>query len=184
MIRVIDIIISFLGLIFLLPLISFISLICFIESGRAFFLQKRVGKNKNCFTLIKFPTMINEAPSLPTHLISPSLITKTGRILRQLKLDELPQLFNVLKGNMSIVGYRPCLPYQKELIEEREKREIFSALPGITGLAQVNNIDMSDPKKLAYYDEIMIKNFSVGSYFKYIVLTMLGKGFGDRITKL
>jgi len=170
-----------LALISLLPVISLIAIVCFIEVGSAFFFQKRVGKNKKNFTQIKFPTMKKEAPTMPTHLINANLITKSGKIMRRLKLDELPQFYNVLKGDMSIVGYRPCLPCQRELIEEREKRGVFNGLPGITGLAQVNNIDMSDPRQLARYDELMVKNLNVKSYFRFILMTIIGKGFGDRI---
>ncbi len=101
--------------------------------------------------------------------------------LRRTKLDELPQLWNVLKGEMSLVGPRPCLLNQHELIEERVKRGVFDVRPGITGLAQVNGIDMSTPKLLAETDARMLHANSIASYFRYIVLTVAGKGAGDRI---
>ena len=179
--RILDIIFSFFGLLFLLPLISLVSLICYFETGRAFYFQTRVGRNKKYFILIKFPTMKKEAPSMPSHLIDPVFVTKTGKLIRRIKLDELPQLFNVLKGEMSLVGPRPCLPIQEKLISEREKRGIYKYLPGITGIAQINNIDMSDPVHLAHYDEIMVNNLNIKNYFKCIILTILGKGTGDKV---
>ena len=99
--------------------------------------------------------------------------------LRRTKLDELPQLWNVLKGEMSFVGPRPCLFNQTELIAERRSRGVFEARPGITGLAQVSNIDMSTPKLLAEIDAHMLKELTMPAYFKYIFMTVGGKGSGD-----
>ncbi|MEH6562611.1 MAG: sugar transferase, partial [Marinobacter sp.] len=110
-----------------------------------------------------------------------SLVTPLGRFLRKTKLDELPQLWNVLKGEMSLVGPRPCLFNQEHLIAEREKRDVLKARPGITGLAQVNEIDMSTPALLAETDERMLKSLSVKNYFRYIFQTVSGKGAGDRV---
>ena len=107
-----------------------------------------------------------------------------GSILRKTKLDELPQLWNVLIGDMSIVGPRPCLYSQHELISEREKRGIYSYRPGITGLAQVSNIDMSTPRLLAAVDALMMRNLNARSYCVYILLTVIGRGFGDVIKKI
>jgi lipopolysaccharide/colanic/teichoic acid biosynthesis glycosyltransferase len=114
-------------------------------------------------------------------LVQVSAITKWGWFLRKSKLDELPQLFNVLKGDMSFVGPRPNLFNQLELIEERAKRGLYSVRPGITGLAQINKIDMSTPQLLAETDAKMIDHLNVWYYFKYIFLTVFGKGFGDRV---
>ena len=97
------------------------------------------------------------------------------------KLDELPQLWNVLVGDMSLVGPRPNLFNQAELIHERDKLSIYSVRPGITGLAQISNIDMSTPKSLAVTDAKMIRDMSVSSYFRYILMTVSGRGQGDRI---
>jgi lipopolysaccharide/colanic/teichoic acid biosynthesis glycosyltransferase len=119
--------------------------------------------------------------AVATHLVQVSAITKWGSFLRKSKLDELPQLFNVLKGDMSFVGPRPNLFNQLELIEEREKRGVYSICPGITGLAQINKIDMSTPQRLAETDAKMIDHLNVFYYFKYIFLTVFGKGFGDRV---
>lgn len=116
-----------------------------------------------------------------SHLASRESITPLGNFLRRSKLDELPQLWNVLKGEMSLVGPRPCLFSQTELIAEREKRGVFHVRPGITGLAQINDIDMSDPIKLAEMDAKMIQQWSVLDYFRLIFATVSGKGAGDRV---
>lgn len=121
--------------------------------------------------------------SVATHLVQSSSVTKWGSFLRRSKLDELPQLFNVLKGDMSFVGPRPNLFNQEELIQERDSRGLYSVRPGITGLAQIQKIDMSTPKLLAETDAQMICNWNTYNYFKYIFLTVFGKGFGDRIKK-
>ena len=122
-----------------------------------------------------------DTASVASHLASTSSITKLGGFLRKTKLDELPQLWNVLKGEMSLVGPRPGLFNQIELTAEREKLGVFSVQPGITGLAQVSEIDMSTPKLLAETDSEMIKSLNIKSYFTYIFMTVLGKGSGDRI---
>ena len=119
--------------------------------------------------------------SVATHLAKASSITKFGAFLRKSKIDELPQLFNVLFGNMSLVGPRPNLYNQKELLLEREKLGVYNVRPGITGLAQINKIDMSTPQLLAEIDAKMIQDFNTLDYFMYILLTVFGKGFGDRI---
>jgi lipopolysaccharide/colanic/teichoic acid biosynthesis glycosyltransferase len=146
-----------------------------------FFRQERVGVNQKPFNLLKFRTMHTNTESVATHLVKVSAITRWGWFLRKSKLDELPQLFNVLKGDMSFVGPRPNLFNQLELIEERAKRGAYSVRPGITGLAQINKIDMSTPQLLAETDAKMIDHLNVWYYFKYIFLTVFGKGFGDRV---
>ena len=151
------------------------------DTGSPIFRQQRVGRNKKPFILVKFRTMKKDTASVASHLASASAITPFGHFLRRTKLDELPQLWNVLKGEMSLVGPRPCLFNQEELIDERESRGVLSARPGITGLAQVNDIDMSTPRLLAETDQKMLKNLTVGAYFKYIFMTVAGKGAGDRV---
>jgi lipopolysaccharide/colanic/teichoic acid biosynthesis glycosyltransferase len=121
--------------------------------------------------------------SVASHLANRSSITKYGEFLRKTKLDELPQLWNVLKGEMSLVGPRPNLFNQTELIDERQSRGVYDVRPGITGLAQVNEIDMSTPELLAKTDAEMIRGLSFKKYFAYILLTIVGKGSGDRVTK-
>ena len=181
MIRVFDIILSFVGLVLLSPLLLILILAGFFDTGSPIFRQKRVGKYKNPFNLIKFRSMHVNAPSVATHLASASSITPFGSFLRKSKLDELPQLWNVLVGDMSLVGPRPNLFNQEELIVERYSRGVYSIRPGITGLAQINKIDMSTPKILAEADAKMIEELNSLVYFKYIFLTVFGKGFGDRI---
>lgn len=121
--------------------------------------------------------------SVASHLASASSVTKFGAFLRKSKLDELPQLVNVLIGDMSLVGARPNLFNQTELIEERDKRGVYRHMPGITGLAQINEVDMSTPQKLAEMDAEMLKSLTVSDYFRYIFATVGGKGQGDRVGK-
>ena len=181
LIRIIDFVAALFGLALLSPFIFLIAFILFFEFGKPFFVQTRVGKNQKPFRLVKFRSMSPKSANLPTHEISRDLITKTGKFIRATKLDELPQLWNVLKGEMSLVGPRPCLPIQEELIEEREQRNIFSLRPGITGPAQVQNIDMSTPKLLAETDQQMVGKLSFTSYIKYVLMTVTGSGQGDKV---
>ena len=181
LIRLIDILTSFVGLIILSPFILIIAIILFFEHGKPLFIQTRVGRNQAQFRLVKFRSMSPKAANLPTHEISADLITKTGKFIRATKLDELPQLWNVLKGEMSLVGPRPCLPTQEELINEREALGVFKLRPGITGPAQVKNIDMSTPNKLAQEDSQMVGNLTLASYFKYVLMTVTGSGQGDKV---
>ena len=181
MIRILDIILSLLGLVVSFPILMLLTLIGLFDTGSPIFSQIRVGQHQKPFTLIKFRTMKLNTASVATHLASSSSITRFGSFLRKTKLDELPQLWNVLKGDMSLVGPRPCLFNQEELIAERAARDIFSSRPGITGLAQITEIDMSTPLLLAETDARLITSMSLRSYFHYIFLTILGKGGGDRI---
>lgn len=181
MIRVFDFVFAFLGLLFGFPVLAALTVIGLFDTGSPIFRQVRVGRNQKPFTLVKFRTMKLDTASVATHLASSASITRFGHFLRKTKLDELPQLWNVLKGEMSLVGPRPGLFNQEELTEERAKRGIFEVRPGITGLAQVNEIDMSTPVLLAETDQRMIQSLTVGDYFKYILMTVTGKGAGDRI---
>ncbi|ASW76158.1 lipid carrier : UDP-N-acetylgalactosaminyltransferase [Chryseobacterium piperi] len=183
MIRVLDFTFSFLGILFLWPVGLILYIIGLFDTGSPIFVQERVGKNKKKFNLLKFRTMHVDTKSVATHLSSNSSVTKFGSFLRKSKLDELPQLINVLKGDMSLVGPRPNLFNQTELIEEREKRGVYKFIPGITGLAQINEIDMSTPVELAEKDAEMLKTLNVSNYIKYILATVGGKGQGDRIGK-
>lgn len=181
MIRLLDFIFSLLGLVFGFPVLLALYVIGLFDTGSPVFKQQRVGRAKKPFTLVKFRTMSVDTASVASHLASSSSITKFGHFLRKTKLDELPQLWNVLKGEMSLVGPRPCLFNQEELIAEREERGVLKARPGITGLAQVNDIDMSTPKLLAETDAKMLANLNLAAYFKYILMTVSGKGSGDRV---
>jgi O-antigen biosynthesis protein WbqP len=173
MIRLLDIVFSFLGLILFLPLFILIFFVRFLDKGFPLFIQKRVGLNLKNFTLIKFRTMKIGTLSVGTHLIKSSNISYFSHFLRKFKLDELPQLLNVLMGHMSLVGPRPCLPNQKRLIIERKKRGIYKVKPGITGLAQVSGINMSRPLLLAKTDLKMVKQMNLFYYFYYIFKTVL-----------
>jgi len=179
--RILDVLFSCLGLLFGCPVLLIIYILGLFDTGSPVFSQKRVGRNKKPFVLVKFRTMSLETASVASHLASSTSITKVGGFLRKTKLDELPQLWNVLKGDMSLVGPRPGLYNQEELTSERQKLEVYSVRPGITGLAQVNNIDMSTPKLLAKTDAEMIRRMSLAIYFKFIFQTITGKGVGDRI---
>jgi lipopolysaccharide/colanic/teichoic acid biosynthesis glycosyltransferase len=181
MIRALDILFSLLGMICGIPVFLAVIILSLLDHGSPFFKQIRIGKNQQPFTLVKFRTMAIGTQSVGTHLVDPSSITKLGRFLRKTKLDELPQLFNVLVGQMSLVGPRPCLPNQTELIAERSQRDVFEVRPGITGLAQINDVDMSTPRKLARYDQLMIKRLTLTLYGNLILSTVLGKGSGDRV---
>ncbi len=183
LIRFFDLFFAFCGLIVGFPLFFIVLVAGYFDTGSPVFLQKRVGRKGKGFTLIKFRTMAVNTVSVATHLASQSSVTPLGSFLRKFKIDELPQLINVLKGEMSFVGPRPCLFNQNELIEERKKRGVLDVLPGITGLAQVNKIDMSTPRLLAETDASMIEKISLKNYFYYIFMTVAGKGGGDRIKK-
>ncbi len=130
---------------------------------------------------MKFRSMNINSASVATHLSKASSITSFGSFLRKTKLDELSQLLNVLKGDMSFIGPSPNLFNQDELIAERLLSGVYTVRPGITGLAQIKNLDMSRPKLLAETDAKMIAEFNNFEYFKYILLTVLGRGYGDRI---
>ena len=181
MFRILDLLFSFLALLFSFPLLLLIYLAGFLDTGSPLFIQTRVGLNKSPFKLVKFRTMSKETASVASHLANTSSITTFGGFLRKTKLDELPQLWNVLKGEMSLVGPRPGLFNQEELTEARDRYGVFKVRPGITGLSQVNEIDMSTPELLAKSDAKMIAEMSVTNYFKYIFQTVAGKGSGDRV---
>ena len=183
MIRFFDFIFSFFGFLLLFPFFIIICIIGFFDTGSPIFAQERVGKNKKPFKLYKFRSMHINAKSVATHLANTSEITTFGSFLRKSKLDELPQLLNVIKGDMSLVGPRPNLFNQLELIKERDTLGVYNVRPGITGLAQIHKIDMSTPKLLAETDAQMTSVFSFFNYFKYIILTVFGKGSGDRVVK-
>ncbi|PKG93994.1 lipid carrier--UDP-N-acetylgalactosaminyltransferase [Pseudomonas sp. Choline-3u-10] len=181
MIRALDVVFSLLGLMLGFPVLLLLTIIGLFDTGSPIFRQVRVGRDQKPFTLVKFRTMKMDTASVATHLASSASITPFGRFLRKTKLDELPQLWNVMKGEMSLVGPRPGLFNQLELTEERAKRGVFVVRPGITGLAQVSDIDMSTPALLAETDQRMIQTLSLASYFKYIFMTVAGKGAGDRV---
>ena len=181
LIRTLDFCAAFLGLLLLWPILLAVTLIGLFDTGSPIFVQERVGRYKKPFKLIKFRTMSVDTQSVASHLASTSSITKLGGFLRKTKIDELPQLINVIKGEMSLVGPRPNLFNQEELIKERDALGVYEVLPGITGLAQVQNIDMSTPALLAQTDRQMIDTLTLTSYFRYIIMTATGSGSGDAV---
>lgn len=181
MLRLFDIFFSFIGLLVAIPVMVLLWAIGFLDTGSPVFKQTRVGRFQEPFQLIKFRTMKIGVPNVASHLSDVSAITSLGSFLRRTKLDELPQLWNVLRGDMSLVGPRPCLLNQTELIKERAKRGVFDVRPGITGLAQINGIDMSTPLQLAETDKRMLEDLNVLMYFRYIFQTLVGKGAGDSV---
>ncbi|USD60237.1 sugar transferase [Vibrio sp. SCSIO 43140] len=183
MLRVLDFLLAAIGLIVTFPILLIVTIVGYFDTGSPIFIQERVGKNKKPFKLVKFRTMSKDTAHVASHLASRASITKMGTFLRKTKIDELPQLINVVKGEMSIVGPRPNLFNQTELIAERDKLGVYDVLPGITGLAQVSNIDMSTPELLAKTDKKMLDTLNLTLYFRYIIATATGKGAGDRVSK-
>ncbi len=177
--RSFDLVASAVGLAVLWPFIA-VAMIAVRRSspGPAIFAHTRVGRDGAPFTLYKLRTMHSGTRQVPTHVVGANAMTPVGRFLRRSKLDELPQLVNVLKGEMSLVGPRPCLPTQSELIEARRREGALRVRPGITGLAQVQGIDMSDPEKLAAVDGLYARNCSFVDDVWLIVQTVSGRGIG------
>ena len=171
------------GLGFAAPLMLILIPVIRLNSrGPAVFRQTRVGKGGEEFTCLKLRTMKQNTRQAGTHEISEASVTGIGKFLRKTKLDELPQLLNVLRGEMSLVGPRPCLPVQDELVKERKARRVLNILPGITGLAQVKGIDMSDPVRLAECDELYLSRMSFLYDLSLIWYTLLGAGREDRVS--
>ncbi|MFD0673663.1 sugar transferase [Cohnella sp. GCM10027633] len=173
--RLFDVIISFIALIAFSPLFIVIGLMIKLDSkGPVFFRQQRSGKGNMLFTIYKFRTMRIDSPNLPTHLLaSPeAYITRVGRILRKTSLDELPQLLNIINGDMSIVGPRPALYNQVELIHMRNEMNIQQLRPGLTGWAQVNGRDEITDEQKAQYDLYYLQNQGLFMDIKIIVRTV------------
>ncbi len=164
-----------------MPLLALLLVIGYLDTGSPILRQVRIGRHQRPFVLVKFRTMRPGTAEVATHLADAAAITPWGRFLRRTKLDELPQLWNVLKGEMSLVGPRPCLPSQTELIRARERLGVFAVRPGITGLAQVLGVDMSEPERLAQLDARLAGELDVRSYLRYLLLTLSGSGQGDPI---
>ena len=168
------------GLIATAPFIAVAWILVRRESpGPALFAQARVGRDRQVVTCYKLRTMYVGTANRPTHQTGPSAVTPLGAKLRRLKIDELPQLYNVLKGDMSLVGPRPCLPSQSELIEARDA---CGVLPGITGLAQAQGIDMSNPERLAEVDAAYVASRSFNGDIRLLIATVRGGGMNvDRV---
>ncbi|MXP10922.1 sugar transferase [Pseudoblastomonas halimionae] len=167
-----------------LPLCLILLVAIRLESpGAPLFVQQRVGRDRKPFRMLKLRTMRSDTEHAASHLVGAAQITRLGAVLRKLKLDELPQLANILSGSMALVGPRPCLPDQDELIEEREKRDVFAVRPGVTGAAQIRGIDMSEPARLAEADARYIENADFFGDLSIIVRTATGGGRGDAATR-
>lgn len=149
--------------------------------GPGIFAQTRVGRGGAPFTLYKFRTMRQGVRQAGTHEISAAEVTRIGAFLRRTKLDELPQIWNILLGQLSLIGPRPCLPNQTELIAQRESRGVMAIRPGISGLAQVKGIDMSTPEVLARWDARYVALRALVLDIKLILATARGGGQGDRV---
>jgi O-antigen biosynthesis protein WbqP len=181
MIRFFDVVFAVAGLLIGSPLLGLLWVLVWIENRSPIFRQVRLGRHQQPFILVKFRTMRLDTDNVPTHMVSASSVTPLGHFLRRTKLDELPQLWNVLLGDMSLVGPRPGLPSHTALTEARVHAGVFEVRPGITGIAQLKGIDMSAPEMLAAVDAQMLSKFTVTDYFRYIVATILGGGRGDRV---
>ena len=161
--------------ILLLPIFVFISIIILIfDSTPIFYYQKRVGKNNVIFTMYKFRTMKRNTPEIATHLVRnpESLYTVSGRFLRKTSLDEIPQLLNIIIGDMVFIGPRPALYNQKDLISLRLKEGIDKMIPGITGWAQVNGRDDLSIKQKVVYEAYYLSHKSLSLDIKIILLTI------------
>ena len=178
--RTIDILISALLLIVLAPIFIILAVaVRWTSTGPAVFVSRRVGARNEIFEMLKFRTMRTDTPQVATHLLDEpqAFLTPIGSFLRKTSLDELPQLINVLCGEMSIVGPRPALFNQQDLIDLRTKSGVHFLVPGLTGWAQVNGRDeLSIPVKVEY-DSFYMKHQSLGFDFKILLLTV-GKVFG------
>ena len=177
-----DIVLATLGLLVSAPFLA----VCMVairsgSTGPAIFKQTRVGSDERPFECLKLRTMYVGTADLPTHQVNRDAVTPLGKWLRRLKLDELPQLWNVLKGEMSFVGPRPCLPSQRELVLARRERGLAAIRPGITGVSQIAGIDMSDPQKLAEKDAEYLRDMSLARDIGLIWATFVGGGRGDHV---
>ena len=183
--RAFDVLACAMFLLFAWPILLIIIVAIRVQSaGPAIFKQIRVGKDGRPFTCYKFRTMYSGTANLPTHEVQASSVTALGEHLRRFKIDELPQLFNVLNGDMSLVGPRPCLPSQIALVEARRRLGVLHVRPGITGLAQVGGIDMSDADRLAEVDARYVRAQSLLGDFGLIWATLRGQGVGiDQVVR-
>ena len=175
--------ISVIGLLWWALLIVW-ALVKYGSPGPGIFAQERVGRYGKTFICYKFRTMRQGTIQAGTHELSQASVTPIGRFLRRTKLDELPQVWNILKNDISLIGPRPGLPVQKDLFVAREAWGVFAVKPGISGLAQINDIDMSDPKKLAKWDARYIALQSLELDMQIVLATVSGRGQGDQIAKL
>ncbi|MBA4049622.1 MAG: lipid carrier--UDP-N-acetylgalactosaminyltransferase [Cyanobacteria bacterium DS2.008] len=158
------------------------AIIAFECRGNPIFVQRRVGQHGLSFNLIKIRTMHINTVSVPSHQADVNQVLKVGKLIRRFKIDELPQIINVIKNEMSFVGPRPCLESQTEVISERAKLGVDVLKPGITGLSQICGIDMARPKMLARKDAEYLQSYGLRFDLKIIYRTLVGSGTGDAIS--
>jgi len=181
--------VAILNFVFVIAVPTVLGLPCLISGiavamtskGGVFFIQDRVGKKQKPFKLCKFRTMFTGTPNAGTHEVGKSYVTKVGAFLRKAKIDELPQFWNVLKLQLNLIGPRPCLEKQTELVQQRQRYGVFELLPGITGYGQVSGVDMSEPLKLAIHDHRYAAFRGILLDIKIALKTALGGGFGDPV---
>lgn len=182
--RALDFTLAFLGAPIALPVCAIAAIAIRIETdGSPVFVQQRVGLEQEPIKVVKLRTMYRSTGDLPSHEVSEARVTRVGKFLRSTKIDEFPQLWNVLIGEMSFVGPRPCLPSQSDVISERQSRGVFGVRPGITGPSQLTGIDMSTPVELAESDARYIEGISAREDLSLIFQTALGRGSGDAVDR-
>ena len=182
--RMIDLLMSFFGIIILSPILIIVGVLIYIDDpGAVIFKQKRIGKNKKTFWLHKFRSMKMNTPDIPTHLLDnpEQYITRVGRVLRLLSIDELPQIYDILLGRMSIIGPRPALWNQYDLIAERDKYGANDIRPGLTGWAQINGRDELPIDIKAKFDGEYTEKLNAGGFTAF---KMDLKCFFGTITKV
>ncbi len=178
--RLVDLLVAVpLGLVALPLCLVLLVLIRLETPGAPLFVQTRVGRNRQPFAMLKLRTMQAGTVQAASHEVGAATITRMGAFLRRTKLDELPQLWNVITGDMSLVGPRPCLPVQEDLIAERASRGLFAIRPGVTGPAQLAGIDMSQPRRLAEVEAAYFGQPRPLADLPLILRTVLGGGSGD-----
>ena len=173
-IRMIRDFICIIGLLIISPFLFFAAIAIIIEDGMPIlFIQERIGKNQSIFNIIKIRTLKIGAPNIGTYHLKNEYKLKCGKLIRKIKLDEFPQLINVLKGDINLIGPRPGLVSQIDLLQNRNAKGIYEIKPGITGLSQVLGYDMSDPAKLAEIDKIYIQKQSLYVDFLILISTFI-----------
>ncbi len=173
--RVADIVISLISILLLSPLLLALALIILIADGTpVLYTQKRIGKDEKLFTIYKFRTMKNGTRVAASGDLTESeaQIIPGGRLLRKLSLDELPQLFNILRGDMSLIGPRPLIPEEEEIRELRRKYNVYSVRPGLTGLAQINGRDRLSCEEKALLDKEYVEHCGVGADIAILLKTV------------
>lgn len=174
--RIADVVLSAVALAFFLIPFGFIALLIYLDNpGKIFFAQKRVGRNGKLFYIYKFRTMRSDTPAYlsTAQLKNPDqYLTRLGRVLRQLSIDELPQLANVIRGDMSLIGPRPLIPEEEDIHQLRMQHNVYSARPGITGLAQINGRDLTSPEDKVYWDALYVRDCSLQLDLKILFSTI------------